>query len=147
MTNNQKTNFKQAQKQYNRIKAEHERVKAIEGQSKIKVLTENAFYSEEDNNRITETNSDFLMSESDFTEYCKMVFAENIKAGLDIPDYDTTADYKTFKALKQSEENLLKAGFDIIPNNLKSEKVTLESVKNHWKYRSEMLDIMQRVAL
>jgi hypothetical protein len=76
-----------------------------------------------------------------------MVFAENIKAGLDIPDYDTTADYKTFKALKQSEENLLKAGFDIIPNNLKSEKVTLESVKNHWKYRSEMLDIMQRVAL
>jgi hypothetical protein len=147
MTNTQKTNFKKAQREYNRIKTEHERVLAIDQRSKNKVLTDNVFYSEEDNKRITNCNSDFLMSEEDFTNYCKLVFAENIKAGLNIPNYETTADYKTFKALKQAEDNLLIAGLEIIPNNLKSEKVTLQEVKNHYKYREKMLDIMQRVAI
>ena len=112
MTNIQKSNFNKAKKHYNRIKAEHERIKSIDEQSKIKVLTENQFYSEpldlEDgriipSERITEPNSDFTMSESDFIVYCKLVYAENIKAGLDTPDYETTVDYKIRKELKQAE--------------------------------------------
>lgn len=146
MTNIQKNNFNKAKKHYNRIKAEHEKIRAIDEQSKIKVLTENQFYSEEDGERITESDIDFLMSESDFISYCKLVYIENTKKGLNVPDYETSVDYETFKALIQAEDSLLTAGFEIIPNSLKDEKMTLESARNHWKFRDEMLKLMLRLA-
>ncbi len=154
LTAAEKTNFKKAQKTYNRLKAENERVLKIDNQNKLKVLTENIFYSEKleaggstiQPERIINPNADYQMSESDFITYIKLVYDLNIKSGLSIPDYNTTADHQIRKDLKAAEESLIDAGFSIIPKNIINHEVN-QKMRTSYKHRQELISLMVRLSL
>jgi len=149
-----KTELVKHQGEYIKAKAENEATIKIEKECKIKILTENVFITEgieeeeqEDIERIYSPSSDYRMSEFDFTNYCKLVYAEEIKNGLDIPDYNTTADYKTSKNLKKAENELLKIGIDIIVEKENANREDFEKVADHWKLRDEMIELVLQLAI
>lgn len=147
-----KIELKRLQGEYIKIKAEHETIKQIEEQCKIKVLQENEFYTSdyevgEEKERILSSKSDFRMNDEDFIEYCKLTHTEYLKNGLDVPNYETTADYKTAPTLRKLEDELIKIGIDIVVEKEKSNRAELQKIANHWKYKYELLDLILKLEL
>jgi len=111
--------FAPAQIKYMEAKAMHETIKKLEKQAKVKILRENLFYTKlieeeialgEKVERILDPISDFRMSEEDFITYCKLTHAEYIRLGINVPDYNTTADHKSRKDLRNAQKELLEWG-------------------------------------
>lgn len=144
--------LKTLQETYFKALAYHETIKEIEKESKIKVLADHVFLVEkgftgrgiQNGERITDHTEDFLMSDEDFTRYCKLVYEEEKKQGLNKLDYNTTADYESRKLLKMAEECLLDFSIKISPKKIQG---TLEKAKTHWKHRKEMLDLVLKLDL
>ena len=148
-----KSELVKAQKEYILAKAHNDNVKRIEEESKVKVLSENKFYTAdheeagEKEQRILKSNGDYHMSESDFTKYCKLCLVEYLKNGLDVPNYNTTPNYKTSKELKQAENKIIKIGIDIIVIKENANREEYNKIANHWKYREELIDLILRLDL
>ena len=138
-----KKELKKAQKEYMVAKAAHEAALAIEEEAKTNVLRDNVFHNEETGERITSTTADFLMSDSEFFQYCELVHAEMLRMGLDIPA-ENTADYKTRPALMAAENKLIDISIAISPVKIRQ---GLETARNNLKYRQEMIDLTLRLAL
>lgn len=132
------------QREYLRAKAADEAVKELEKQVKQHILKEFKFYTEEGSERITDPREDYLMSDTDFEKYCKLVYEAGKAVGIEKPDWNTKADYKTRPALKAAEDALLKFGIDIVPPAMAS-KNELVIASRHWKHRGEMLDLVARL--
>lgn len=151
MNKSQVKEFVKAQKGYLLAKANNETVKRIDKENKTKVLQAREFYTEyiaelpeEPIKRILEPIEDYRMSESDFETYCKLVYEENIKSGLKIPDigielYYTSVDCETRKALEEAEKQLFEAGQFTIPNSIKE---SLKKAFINYKYKEELIDLL-----
>jgi hypothetical protein len=142
ISNEVKREFKKAQKEYIDARLDHQVILDIERRCKQKVLIDNIFYTEDTSEIITSYKSDFRMSENDFITYCKLVFDEEKKMGLDVPNWETAATYKTFEALKKVEDNLLSIGLYTIPE---AERESIKKAFNHWKHRYEVLALMEQL--
>jgi hypothetical protein len=156
-----KRKFSPAQMNYMKAKAYHETIKDIEAKVKTKVLAEQVYMSEdvivdgellEKSHRITRPTADFMMSETDFTEYCKLCFEKYKKAGLDVPDYNTTPDYKSFQALKEAEKALIEWGYSVIqklPQYKNNEKdLAMLKERSSWdlKVRDKLIELTMMCA-
>jgi len=115
---NMKRKFAPVQMDYMKAKAMQETVTSIEKECKIKVLAANTFYNVplegQDIERILDPISDFEMSDTDFTTYCKLFKDECTLRGALTPDFDTTVDYQTRPALRKAEKELIHWGHDQI---------------------------------
>lgn len=109
-----KNEFEKAQVNYIKAKVSNDNIEEIAKECKQKVLKENIFLEEETQERIIKPNSDFLMSDSDFEKYCRLVHEEEIKRGLEVPTWDTTANYQTRPALLKAENELLEMGLKAV---------------------------------
>lgn len=134
--------FNKTRSAYIKAKWAYETTVIIEKQCKVKVLNDNIFYTEDSKERIIDYKSDFRMNDEDSEKYFKLVYEEEIKRGLDVPDYNTTVTYKTFPALKKAEDDLLNIGLYTIPEN---ERESIKKTFNHWKYRYEVLNLMVKL--
>lgn len=134
--------FNKARSEYIKAKAVHEATEQIEKECKQKVLQENEFLTEDSQERITDYKSDFRMNDEASERYFKLVYEEETKRGLNIPDYNTAATYKTFPALKKAEDDLLNIGIYTIPE---TERESIKKTFNHWKYRYEVLNLMVKL--
>lgn len=144
MSNAQKV--KALQKAYAQAKAENERVKQLTNTIKDKILKDNVFVSADNDpvepgERITNHNGDFTMSETEFERYCKLVHTEQIKAGLDVPDWNTTEDWKTRPALRKAEDDLIDYGL----SRIQVEESTKNKMKREYDIRQKMIDLAMRL--
>lgn len=130
------------QMNYILAKAENETVKEIDKESREKILAEHAFYDTKTDKRITNPDHAYCMGDTEFEEYCKLAHEERTRRGLNIPDWNTTADYKTRKALKKAEDDLIRFSIDIVPEGLKS---NIADAGKHWKYRYEVVELIMRL--
>jgi hypothetical protein len=109
-----KNEFEKAQVNYIKAKVNNDNIEEIAKECKQKVLNENVFLEEETEERILKPNADFLMGESDFEQYCKLVYEQELKRGLEVPSFDTTANYQTRPALLKAENELLEMGLKAV---------------------------------
>jgi len=142
LDNKLRLQIRSKQQKYLLINAEVETLKEIDGENKRRALNENCFITEDEGKRITDPSSDFLMSEADFKNYCKLVFEENKKAGLDVTDYNIVACWKKEQELKKIENELLNLQLETVPAELRE---NLKKAWNNWKYRQEALDLILRL--
>lgn len=109
-------------------------------------MKENIFVSDdtdpvEPGKRILSHVGDFTMSETDFERYCKLVWAEQIKAGLNVPDWNTTEDWETRPALRKAENGLIDFGL----NNIPVSEETKKKMKMDYVTREKMIDLAMRL--
>lgn len=148
-----KTELEKLQLNYINAKAMHETVKAIEKRVKTRVLAENIFlYDKEyeerrEEERILNHGDDYMMNDSDFTRFCKLTHEGYLKEGLDVPNQDTTPDYKTFKELQDAEKKLIKLGIEFTQGKNGITRQDLERMANHWKHREELIELLLRLEL
>ena len=136
--------LKRLQKEYLWAKAEHLATVEIEEKAKKKVLQYHGFFAEESGKRIFDYKEDFLMPDEQFETYLKLVHKERLKMGLDIPNWELSADYKTCPALRKVEDELLDFTISIMPGEHKED---FTRVKTHWKIRPTMIDLALRLVL
>lgn len=114
-------------------------------ESRTKVLAENDFVicveresgDAKNGVKITEPRIDFLMSESDFERYCELVYAENLKAGLDSGGVGLTF-WPLRKAVLDAENALIDTVATDIP--IYTPEV-VKRVKTEHKLREQFLKI------
>jgi hypothetical protein len=151
MTN--KSELTKLQKNYLKAKAKHEYITKLDKRVKNMVLAENEFFVSSEwkdraGQRITQENIDYLMVDSDFEKYCKLVFEAGFKVGIERPDDNTTADYKTLPILEEAEKALLDFGSKITLG--KVPELTAEVLKKmngNLKIRAELLKLLCRLRL
>lgn len=142
------TGLAKLQRAYKKAKKAHLEMEVMEKQLKNKVLAENVYMAEEEHangrpvERITNANSDYLMSDEDFSTYCKHLYEKAISTGVNLPDANHTFTWETYPALKKAENNLL----DWVRKNIPGQrpeltKEAIEKMANHWKHRQELIDI------
>jgi len=133
------------QNNYYVAKAANETVKSLENELKTRVLTENEFYTEpgesEPATRIINPRSDYRMSDADFERYLDLCHALKPEFGLTHPK-ENTADCLTSKALKDAENKLLDFGVIILPETPEFDRTAMDKIRNHWKYRGEMIELI-----
>ena len=101
------------------------------------ILNENVFTEEESGNRITEPFGDFMMSESDFTRYCELVYARNLEKGLDSGGAGTTF-WSVKKAMFDAEDAYIDAVAIDIPQFTPDQ---VRRLKSSPKWRAEFFKI------
>ena len=122
---------KQAQIHYMATLAVYESRKKLVEQIKSRTLAENNYKEEETGERITNHQSDFMMNESDFKEYCQQNYRYLLDEGIvDVPDAETTADYKQWHELRLAEKKLFDTFISISPQ---AQAETLQLARTHWK--------------
>lgn len=143
-----KAGLAKLQRVYLKAKKDHLAMELLEKQLKNKVLSENVYMIEEEHangravERIIRAESDFLMSDVDFEDYCQKLYQEAISARINLPDSNHTFTWETYPALKNAENNLL----DWVRKNVPGErpeltKESIEKMASHWKYRQELIDL------
>lgn len=114
-------------------------------ESKSRVLAANNFVictdhetrATKNGDKITSENLDFLMSETDFTKYCQLVYEENLKAGLDSGGIGLTF-WPLRKAVLDAESALIDAVAAEIPAYTPE---VVKRVKTEYKLREKFLKI------
>ena len=117
----------------------------IDKASKEKVLAENDFVictdretrATKNGDRITDPRTDFLMSESDFEKYCELVYAENLKSGLDSGGVGNTF-WHLRKAVLDAENALIDTVAADIPAYTPD---VVKTLKTNHKFREKFLKI------
>jgi hypothetical protein len=133
---------------YNRTKAEYERIENQVEEIGNHILAEYPFFEEDEPaKRITDHNQDYLMSESDFTKYLALLYAEEQKAGIAHPDgMEYSAEGPAKQAYIDAEKALIQYGLDIIPAGMADTKYTLQEHIFSPKIRQGILDLVLRLA-
>lgn len=135
-----------AQASYIKAKAAYDTVKQIELEVKTNVLAENKFYTDpregEEPERIIKPSWDFLMSDEDFTQYCKLTFESYKKNGVDLPDYNTSPEYKVRNELRDAEQALIEWGMSVIKTlpQYKAQEKLIEQLKEAITYDMKIRD-------
>lgn len=119
-------------------RAAWETVDETDKATKAEVLNNNVFVEEESGKRITKVNADFLMSESDFEKYCKMVYTRNCEKGLDSGGEGLTF-WPIQKAVYDAEDALIDAIAADIPSYTPS---VVSTVKSSPKRRAEFMAVI-----
>jgi hypothetical protein len=133
--------IKTKQQEYLLLKAAIMAAEEIEEENKVKILKENVFVDDE-GVRVTDPGKDWLIEDTSFIRYLKMVAEENRKAGLKVNNYDEVIALKEKQALKKVENELLNLQLEITPANIIED---IKKVHNHWKYRDEALNLILRL--
>ena len=138
-----------------KVKAAMERVKVayakwraaeeIDKASKNKVLSENNFVictdhetrATKNGDKITDPRIDYLMSDTDFEKYCELVYAENLKAGLDSGGAGNTF-WHLRKAVLDAENELIDTVAAEIPAYTPE---VVKTLKTNHKFREKFLKI------
>ena len=113
----------------------------IEEENKVKILKENVFVDDE-GIRVTNPDNDWLIEDTSFIPYLKMVAEANKESGLKVNNYNEVIMWEEKQSLKKVEDELLKLQLETIPNNLMAD---IKRVHNHWKYRDEAIDLILRL--
>jgi len=119
----------------------------IDKANKNKILAENNFRycypegtpgAEKQGEKITNQRDDFLMSDEDFNKYCELIYAENVKSGIDSGGVGITF-WDVQKAVIDAEDKLIDTVAAQLPNDYTPERV--KWLKTSYKYRKEFLRI------
>ena len=135
--------IKTKQQEYLLLKAAIMAAEEIEKENKVKILKENVFVDDE-GVRVTDPGEDWLIEDTSFIRYLKMVAEENRKAGLKVNNYDEVIALEEKEALKKVENELLELQLRITPANIIE---NIKKAQQHWKYREECLDLILRLAV
>lgn len=119
-------------------RAQWETIKEIDAETKADVLNKNTFVEEDTGKRILSEKTDFLMSESDFESYCKLVYAANCEKGFDSGSWDTNF-WPIHKAVYDAEDALIRAITKDIPEYTPE---VIKTVITSPKWRTEFLQIV-----
>jgi len=119
-------------------RAKWETVDSIDRETREEVLLEHDFRNEDTKERITERNSDFLMSEADFESYCKLAYSRNCEKGLDSGSWELNF-WPIKKAVYEAEDALIDAIAADIPQHYTPDIVRV--VKHSPKQREKFLAI------
>jgi hypothetical protein len=119
----------------------------IDKASKEKVLAENDFKISLDDgeimrgvkngDKITDPRLDYLMSDTDFEKYCRLVYEENLKAGLDSGGAGNTL-WPLRKAVLDAENELIDTVAAEIPQYTPE---VVKTLKINHKFREKFLKI------
>lgn len=120
-------------------RAKWETVDSIDRETREEILREHDFRDEDSNERITERNSDFLMSEADFESYCKLAYSKNREKGLDSGGWELNF-WPIKKAVYDAEDALIDAIALDIPQHYTPDVVS--TVKHSPKQREKFLAIL-----
>ena len=120
-------------------RAKWETVDSIDKETRDEILLEHDFRNEDTNERITERNSDFLMSEADFESYCKLAYSKNCEKGLDSGSWELNF-WPIKKAVYEAEDALIDAIALDVPQHYTPEVVS--TVKRSPKQREKFLAIL-----
>ena len=147
--------FSPAQLAYVEAKAKQETVSSIVNECKTKVLSEHIFIAEDDNardiTRITKPSQDFLMSDEDFTTYCKLTHAEYLKQGLKVEDFDACPEWPFNKARMDAEKALIDWGYTVVrtlpeyKQNAKDIQRLMEVAERSPELRDRMINLTMRL--
>lgn len=148
-SNELKKSLNTAQDNYIKAKAENQVIEEIAKECKLKILNENEFFQCDESGiktdkRILKETRDFMMRDSDFKNYCKLVYNEYIKRGLEVPNYNTTANYISLPKLIKAEKELFEIGISIIPEE---NRKYLRRAFNIITKRDEILKLMNQLKL
>lgn len=135
-------------KAMNRVKDAYSKWQAaeiIDKANKQKVLNENDFRVQveresadaKNGDRITDIIADYLMSDTDFEKYCELVYAENLKCGLDSGGAGLTF-WPLRKAVLNAENALIDAVAEDIPQYTPE---VVKTLKTNHKFREKFLKI------
>jgi len=133
-----KPKIKEAKERYLKALAKQKQIEKIDRECKEVVLKNNDFkyekrYALEELKKIIrEPNHDYLMKDTEFTDYLKLVHEERLKRGLYAPDWNTTSDYKSHKELREARQNLINVALDSLTGNLQKD---LEPLRNDYFYK------------
>ena len=119
-------------------RAKWEATNSIDQETKIEILQNNEFLEEESKKRITEVNADFLMSETDFEKYLKMVYTKNCKKGIDSGSWDLNF-WDVHKAVYNAEDLLIDAIASNVPQYTPE---VIKEVKTNDKTRAKFFAIL-----
>ena len=120
-------------------RAKWETVDSIDRETREEILREHDFRSEDTKERITERNSDFLMSEADFASYCKLAYSRNCEKGLDSGGWELNF-WPIKKAVYEAEDALIDAIAADIPQHYTPEAVS--AVKHSPEQREKFFSIL-----
>jgi len=133
--------IKTKQQEYLLLKAAIMAAEEIEEENKVKILKENVFVDDE-GVRVTDPGEDWLIEDTSFIRYLKMVAEENRKAGLKVNNYDDVIALEEKEALKKVENELLELQLIITPANIIED---IKKAQQHWKYRDKAIDLILRL--
>ena len=135
--------IKTKQQEYLLLKAAIMAAEEIEEENKVKILKENVFIDDE-GVRVTDPGEDWLIEDTSFIRYLKMVAEANKESGLKVNNYDEVIALEEKEALKKVENELLELQLRITPANIIE---NIKKAQQHWKYREECLDLILRLAV
>ena len=115
-----------------------ETVNEADQATKSEILRNNVFCEEESGERITEVSADFLMSDTDFTRYCEMVYARNRDKGFDSGEAGLNF-WPLHKAVYDSEDALIDTITADIPDYTPE---IVKTFKTNPKRRTEFLAVI-----
>ncbi len=133
--------IKTKQQEYLLLKAAIMAAEEIEQENKLRILSENVFIDDE-GVRVTDPGKDWLIEDTSFIRYLKMVAEENRKAGLKVNNYDEVIALEEKEALKKVENELLELQLKITPANIIE---NIKKAQQHWKYRDEAINLILRL--
>jgi len=133
--------IKTKQQEYLLLKAAIMAAEEIEEENKVKILKENVFIDDE-GVRVTDPGKDWLIEDTSFIRYLKMVAEENRKSGLKVNNYDEVIALEEKEALKKVENELLELQLIITPANIIED---IKKAQQHWKYRDKAIDLILRL--
>lgn len=133
--------IKTKQQEYLILKAAIMAAEEIEEENKVKILKENVFIDDE-GIRVTNPDNDWLIEDTSFIRYLKMVAEANKESGLKVNNYDEVIALEEKEALKKVENELLELQLKIIPARIKE---NIKKAQQHWKYRDEALNLILRL--
>ena len=133
--------IKTKQQEYLLLKAAIMAAEEIEEENKVKILKENVFIDDE-GVRVTDPGKDWLIEDTSFIRYLKMVADANKKSGLKVNSYDEVIAWEEKEALKKVENELLELQLKITPANIIE---NIKKAQQHWKYRDEAINLILRL--
>jgi len=113
-------------------------VNSIDKETKFEILQNNEFLEEESGKRIKEINADFLMSETDFEKYAKLVYTRNCEKGIDSGSWELNF-WDIQKAVYTAEDTLIDAVASNVPQYTPD---IIKEVKVNNKMREKFLAIL-----
>ena len=119
-------------------RAKWEAVNSIDTDTKLEILQNNIFIEEESGKRIKEINADFLMSESDFEKYAKLIYTRNCEKGIDSGSWELNF-WDIHKAVYSAEDALIDAIAEDVPQYTPD---VIKEVKTNNKMREKFLAIL-----
>jgi hypothetical protein len=133
--------IKTKQQEYLILKAAIMAAEEIEEENKVKILKENVFIDDE-GVRVTDPGEDWLIEDTSFIRYLKMVADANKKSGLKVNSYNEVVAWEEKEALKKVENELLELQLIITPANIIE---NIKKAQQHWRYRDEAIDLILRL--